>query len=290
MNYYTNIDTVAIKIELEEAEAQKTVMEQFLGFIKERAFFIDYNEYRTGSGMKRGDYSIYLNHTTVATIYTGIYERVVPIGDERKKVLHYYITVKFAGLKRYNEILDTASYKFLMLCCAYLNSQGIIFVTTELDICLDVECNFEQLLALCVKRSPKTCYYGLTEPQTYETTTYLEKIEMNKVDQAVRRAYYYDKSSKEGLPLPLVRFEVKLQSKHFINHRYSIESMMQALDNYFVLYFENVEEKRVLMTQYEENQSIRKRKNVLDEMQRYRLFFDVNVVKQFLEQLYTVRL
>ena len=45
-------------------------------------------------------------------------------------------------------------------------------------------------------------------------------------------------------------------------------------------FFENMEEKRVLMTQYEENQSIRKRKNVLDEMQRYRLFFDVNVVKQ----------
>ena len=291
MNHYTNIDTVAIQVELEDAKTQREVLEQLLQFLRERRYFIKYQEYTIGLGMKRGEHSIYLNNTTVATINTGVYQRVVPIGDERKKVLYYYIAVKFAGLKRYNEILDTTSYDVLMLYCAYFNSEGIPFVPIELDICLDVKCRFEQMLALCAKRSPKTSYCGLAEPQMYVETTYLEKIEVNKVDQSVRRAYYYDKSYKEGLSFPLTRFEVKLQPKYFGKHGYSVESIMQVLDRYYVMYFENMEEKRVLMTQYEENQFERRKKEaVLEEMQQYRLFFDAYAIRAFLNELYTVRL
>ena len=234
------------------------------------------------TNLKR-DYFIYFHSTTIASITTGAFnERVSGTSSYTTK---YYISVKFAGLCRYNEKIDSISYYCLLKTCAFFNTYHIAFKLTELDVCLDVECEFHNLLALCVKKSPKTDYYRPSDMQTYADTTYIEKIPYKKLEKAVLRAYVYNKSLKERLRQKITRFELKLQPKYFSKYRFDMAPIEKALSRYYVMYFKNSLDKNQVVEAYEKYQTFRKREIGRLGLDTYRLYPDITKIQSFLEQL-----
>lgn len=284
MKHTTNIDTIGIQVDCNDAYKQREILDGLLGFtFRQNSIYIEPKDYLIGINTIRREHCIYLNNTTLATINTGIFRTGSYIKNDY--TMKYYISIKFAGLKTYNDILDKAANDYLLRICAYLNTKGITFKLTELDICIDAECAFENILAICTKRSPKTNYYKPTDDQTYTTTTYIEKITKKKLTKAVLRAYTYDKSDKEHLDYPITRFEIKLQPKYFNKYGFSIKSIEKALDRYYVMYFEDTEEKYSKIAAYNGYQTVRKREVKRLKLDEYRLFFDIGYIDNFINKL-----
>jgi hypothetical protein len=259
-------------------------------------------------------YFIYCNGTILATVTTGLFQTVV----NGHKVIKYYMLIKFAGLKTYNEIVDKGSYIGLMKVCAFLNgtkqdrrdryrnNRGLPFKIKELDCCIDVNCNFENVWAICAKRAGKTTYYTTSDTQIYHNTTYIEKIAPNKLSQAVQRAYVYDKQYKESLLQTITRFEVKLQSNYFINHSFEINSIKKALDRYYFMYFDdlNIKNQKIIaysqiemMEQIEKTKPKSKQKKIIRtreikklQLEPYRLYFDIDYIDDFIKTIYSTTL
>lgn len=285
MRHTTTIDTIGIQLDLNDECQQREILDGLFSFIiGTNSFYVEYKDYHVGISTIRREHFIYANNNTIATINTGVFRAGSAVKNDFS--MKYYISIKFAGLKSYNEVLDASSYNFLLMICAYLNKRGIAFKLTELDICIDVECEFEHMLAICTKKSPKTQYYGLDESQIYDTTSYIEKITKKKLNKAVLRAYTYDKSFKEGLDSSITRFEVKLQAKYFNKYGFSIASMAKALDRYYVMYFEDMEEKDSKIEAYNGYQTVRKREISRLGLDNYRLHADIGCIEHF---IYTIQ-
>lgn len=287
MKHSTTIDTIGIQIDCNDAYTQRDILNSLLGFtLNLNSIYLNHKDHLYGINMLRREHYIYSNNTTIATINTGIF-RTGKHKDNTYR-MQYYISIKFAGLKTYNHILDKTSHDYLERVCAYLNTRGMPFKLTELDICIDIKCPFEHVLSICTKKSPKTNYYTLYDTQAYATTSYIENITNKKLTKAVLRAYTYDKSYKEKLPYPMTRFELKLQPKYFNKYGFSITSIENALDRYYVMYFNSEEEKYSIITAYNAYQTVRKREVKKLELNRYRLFADVRFIDNFLKRLLSI--
>jgi len=119
-------------------------------------------------------------------------------------------------------------------------------------------------------------------------TTYIEKIERNKLTKAVLRAYTYDKRHKELLPYDITRFEIKLQAKYFNKHGFSIESIEKTLDRYHVMYFENLLEKYTIMTIYDKYKTVQKREICRLGLEQYRIYADMDYISDFIDLILNV--
>jgi len=191
---------------------------------------------------------------------------------------------------RTKTVLVSDILRFLQQTCAYLNTRQITFKLTGLDISLDLYTKYENVMALCTKKSPKTCYYGANEVQFYDTTSYMERIPEHKLQLAVQRAYLYAKSIKENLFYNITRFEVKLQPKFFNKNRENIISgIMNALDRYHVMYVPNKKEKQYLMDQYDNHAILRYRDIKKLKFDNYRCYSDISVIVGFINNLFTVQ-
>lgn len=219
---------------------------------------------------------------TIAKIHTGFFTTV----KEGKVYPKFYINITFAGLKRYNDIADYVSNDCLMKICAFLNRSAIRYKLTEMDVCIDIECPFEHMMAFCVKKSPKTKYYAFEDRQAYKQTQYIEKISSEKVGSSVLRAYYYDKRAKESLPYYLTRFELKLQNKYFNKYGVSVESIQKALNRYYVLHFKNTFDKYVMMDIYRSQPFIRSKQALKLGFEPYRIYPDIMAIKHYLDQMF----
>lgn len=285
MNYSTMIDTVKLQADFHTALEQRDVLEALLSTISTSGrLHIQQKSHpaNTNNLFFKRDYFIYSHGTTIATITTGAFnERSRTMGYTTK----YYISVKFAGLRRYNKVIDQLSFYCLLKTCAFFNTYNIPFKLTELDACLDVECEFHHLLALCVKKSPKTNYYRPRDMQTYADTTYIEKIPYKKLEKAVLRAYMYDKSRKELLAQKITRFELKLQPKYFHKYGFDIVPIQKALSRYYVMYFKNSPDMSQVIEAYEKYQTFQKREIDRLGLEKYRLNPDIAKIKFFLELL-----
>lgn len=287
MKYKTEIDTIAIQIDCDYTEQQRILLHELLGFtLKLDSLYIGHKDSIYGANMIRREHYIYANNTTLATIKTGAFRT----GNYRldNYEMKYYINIKFAGLKTYNKRIDKVSHDYLLRICAFLNTRGIVFKLTELDVCIDAGCAFENILAICTKKSPKTNYYTLNNPQMYATTTYIEKMTKKKFDKAVLRAYSYDKCKKEKLNYNLTRFEIKLQAKYFSKYGFSLESIEKTLNRYHVMYFSNIGDKEKIATRYSNYKTIRKREIKKLELNKYRLLPDMSYISKFINKLLTV--
>lgn len=285
MNYSTIVDTVKLQADFHTALEQRDILEALLSTLSTTGRLrIQQKNHPTNTNnlVFKRDYFIYSHGTTIATITTGAFnERNHTIGYTTK----YYISVKLAGLCRYNEIIDAMSKYCLLKICAFFNTYAIAFKLTELDVCLDMECEFHHLLALCVKKSPKTDYYRLRDMQTYADTTYIEKIPYKKLEKAVLRAYLYNKSHKERLCQKITRFELKLQPKYFHKYGFDIVPIEKALSRYYVMYFKNSSDMSQVIEAYEKYQTFRKREINRLGLEKYRLNPDIAKIKSFLELL-----
>ncbi|MAD42352.1 MAG: hypothetical protein CL623_08170 [Arcobacter sp.] len=278
MNYTTEIDTIVLQIDFFNLREKKKTEDEILIYLRNIGLYIkeEMNTY-SGYGLM---YTAYLNNSILFRITSGSFNTYTSSGFISKS----YISIKFAGLKTYSLNKDRRSFHHLINLCSFCNSRNILFKITELDICIDVRCLFKNMLAMCVKKSPKTKYYDIGEEQKFSgQTTYIEKFKTKKKsDTAVLRSYLYDKSHKEDLDFPLTRFELKLQPKFFNKYDFNINSIEKALDRYYLMYFNDVKLKNSKVNAYNNYSVFRKREIKRQKLDNFRLTPDLNYIQYFL--------
>ncbi len=290
MTYLTTIDTVTLQIDLVEEERRNSMLEEMLALLHANNLYVGHKDHPIGlhSNFFIREYQAYSNNVVIASIRAGSYSIKNPLTS--MVVTTYYITMEFAGLSSYHELLNTVTRGVLLKLVAYCNSRNITFKLTGCDIAIDMFTKFDNVLALCTKKSPKTAYWIAGELQFYDTTTYIENIPYSKLEQAVQRAYLYDKALKDGLAYPLTRFEVKLQPKFFNKNKENIIlGIANALDKYHVMYVPNKRDKQYLIEQYNANHKLGQRGIKKLGLDKYRCHPDITAVVAFINQLFTVQ-
>jgi len=290
MKYQTTIDTVAMQIDLVNIETRDMILQDILSLLNSSGMHVISHDYPVSvhSNFLIREYQAVANKVVVASVRSGSYSYKNIL--EQRTITTYYIALEFAGLVRYNNKLDILAKNTLLTVCAYLNTRHIPFKITGLDIALDLFTDYSKVLALCTKKSPTTAYYGANETQVFGSTTYIEKIPQNKQDNAMQKAYFYDKAIKENLDYKLTRFEVKLQSLFFTKNRPNIfAALMKALNKYHVMYVPKAKEKQKMMDEYDSCSIMRQRDIKRIGFDKYRCFFDMATIVGFINQLYTVQ-
>lgn len=229
-------------------------------------------------------HEVYTAGTKILELKSGSYLGM-DYNKNKKRVPIYYITIEFAGLKRYDEKIDAISLACLKRVCAYLNSNSIGFFYTGMDICVDMFIPFNLTYAFCNSKSPMVRYYKVDEKQPYRTTHYIEKYNHTH-NQVMKRAYLYDKRVKENnIDFNITRFELKLQSKFFNIHDYK----GTILDKYHILCFETQQEKNLALSLYKDYEDVIRRRDLhklgLDD---FRVYPDVKQINKFLFSLYEI--
>lgn len=289
MKYLTTIDTVSLQIDSHDEVTRNFIADGILRLLQTNKLYIAQKDYPINlhSNFFIREYDIYYHNVVLVSIRMGSFSMKNTLNNI---VTTYYIAIEFAGLKRYHEQLDTISNNTLLSICAYLNSRNIFYKLTGLDISIDLHTKFENVLALCTKRSPKTSYYTAHEAQYYETTQYIEKIPNGYKDEVVQRSYLYDKSLKENLPYALTRFELKLQQKFFNNYRDTLMySIFKVFEKYHVMYVPVKKERQYLMEQYDNHAILRDRDIKRIGFDNHRCYVDITVVNSFIVRMFSVK-
>ena len=281
MYYTTVIDTIAIQLNLgTDDDRQRTILKELLDYIQ-RMFnsYIHQVKYMAGFD-RRIEHMIYCNGRTVVSFKTGYSHG------------NYFITIKFAGLKTYDALVDQMSSNYLWVVVAYINTARYGWNLAELDIAIDIpHVNFENLSAVCTNHTAGTKYHTLDDIQRYHgQTTYIERFDTKEaIYTAIKRAYLYDKTVKEQmehnniLGFDLQRFEIKLNSSYFNKYGFDIGRIQDTLSMYHLMYFNTVEEKNALIDRYNSYKGgVRKRE--IDRMgfNHYRLYHDMDTVDNFI--------
>lgn len=284
MKHTTVIDTVGIQINCNAHNIQVETVKGLLSFIDDiESLHIHYKDYPRNIATTMTTRVYFINHKrrTVAKISTNTYTN--------KNTMYqtvYYIKVKFAGLQSYSDISDKASKEFLYGMCDYLNRRKIEFKLTELDIAIDIPCDFKQMMVICTKKAPRTLYYEHFKAQAYARTFYVERLNKVQFKRATRRAYIYDKGYKEKLGKPLSRFELKLQSLFFRNKTDLLKAIEKTLDKYHVLYFKNRDKAKTILRGYYTSRGTARERIKKSGLGRYRLEPDIKVIEDFLKQIH----
>ncbi len=282
MTYSTEIDTVSLQIDCKSIEEQQNIT-----FSISRAIE-DYNKVFIKDNIYTKEREIFFKRNKIATIRLGM-NPIKNLFTGRIEI-NYYIVVSFAGLKRYNDILDNFSHKCVLTTCRFLNTFNIGYKFIEFDICLDIFSNIDNVLAVCTTKLPRTEYYFANHSFYNGNTVYIEKINNNRLSFNSQRAYLYNKSNKEKLLYPLTRFEVKLQKLFFLNNEFDADLMVSAFNRYTVMYFEDINEKNTIVNKY--NAYTRVSKREIDKLclNKYKLPLDVIKIWKFINTLRSCRL
>jgi hypothetical protein len=276
IEFETNIDTVAIQLDFDNHEKQRDMLDNLWQFI------IDKRLGRLDSGRdnhfkKFREYQILYGGSKIATIHTGYTSK------KNSKAL-YYIHIRFAGLKSFNENADDASYHVLMEICAYLNTEKVLFRFVELDIALDIFCEFENIVAGCIRPARNVRYNPLGYRQYFNgvPTMYIEELEdAGRRKNAYMRSYLYDKRAKEGLHFDVTRWELKLQNRYFLSNGFNMYSIEKALGKYEIAYFNEALDPSTV-AQYD---------NFKELSQAYsyrRISPDIEVIEEFIDTIQNV--
>ena len=285
--YDTTIDTVKLQLDLPTSEQQHYVLTKLIDYVS-KYYFVKYTDFvNEMTGQVNRTYYVYYNNTYICSLYSGIYKTY----DKNKIPIYtYYISMKLAGLKRYKNDIDNASNDCLLRLCAFLNSNYLIFKITQLDIAIDVYAPFDNVVAVCTKRTPNTNYFSLLEQQIFEQTRYIENIAYEKLNKVSKYAYVYDKAYKEGLTINLTRFELSLKPRFFIKHDVDINIIANALDRYHIMYFPTIQEKQSRIDAYESYPNLRYRDIKKVGFEAYRLYPNLIYINNFLEQMHNINL
>lgn len=281
----TNIDTVAFQMDFEKAEDQRRKLTLLCQWVTIRGLGKLEQDKSSKFIIK---YEVFFAGTVIFTIHSGFTSKADGLTGEKGL---YYIRIRFAGLKSHKQRQDEASFNALMTICAFLNTTRSKFRMVELDVAIDTFCNFDNILAICVNKSGKTTYNEIGHKQYYKCvpTTYIEKYRnSNESDNAVVRSYLYDKSEKNGLiGTSITRFELKLQNRFFLQYGFNTQSIINAMNKYYVMYFESAEQKSQYCSVLK-NFRITQDEIEIFGLNRFRLYLDGNVVKEFIRQIESV--
>lgn len=276
MRYKIGIDTVSIQIDCRSKEEQ-----QRINFIMSRAI-VEYN--RVYLKHNNSECEILSKGNKIGVIRSGtnpIYNKL-----KNQKETNYYIAVCFAGIKRYNNLLDILSLYCLLTIFGILNTINVNYKFTELDLYIDIDTLMQNVLALCTTKLSKTKYHSADKSFYNGDTVYIEEIAKDRLTYNSQRAYVYDKTKKEKLLFPITRFELKLQKPFFLSNDLSDSTVIaKALDRYTVMYFENSIEKNIIINKFNNHDRIRKRDIDKMGLNRYIIKPDVMKIWDFLKYL-----
>lgn len=287
INHKTEIDTVALQLDFNNAKEQRAKLSLLCQWI---------------TGRELGKLKADMNSSTQVIKYNLLYGRrkllTVHSGATKIKskfngnmVTQYYIRIRFAGLKSYNKLFDVTSYNCLMTICGWLNTTRANYRFVELDVAIDVNCRFENMLIVCVNKSSRVLYHKVGDVQYYNgvPTSYIENYSnKDQLKNAVLRAYLYNKSAKEELDFAVIRFEMKLQNRFFLRNKFEIESIINAFDKYYVMYFENARDKFNKISEYNKYMIVTSREIYKLRFEDYRLYPNLDVVAEFIKQVQSV--
>lgn len=288
VKYETNIDNIALQIDSNNQIEQRDKFSLLQYCIRNNR--LGSLEKDTNSLLQINKYNLLSSGRKIFTIHSGS----TRIKDELTGLLvnQYYTRIRFAGLKSYNKKQDNASSYALMTICAWLNTTGTKYRLVELDVAIDVNCGFDNILAVCVDTSPKTNYHEAGYKQYFEgaPTSYIEKYSnKEEAKNAVVRAYLYDKSKKEELlNTTITRFELKLQNRFFLRNDFTVESIVTALDKYYLMYFNSMEEKELRIRIYNYSNKIINKELYRLGVERYRVYPNPDVIKEFIRKIKSV--
>lgn len=282
----THIDTVAVQMDFEKAEDQRRKLSLLCQWVTIRELGKLEQDESSKIIIK---YDVYFGGTIIFTIHSGFTSTADGLTGELEGL--YYIRIRFAGLKSHIQRNDEASFNALMTICAFLNTTRTKYRMVELDVAIDVLfCSFDNILAICVNKSGKTTYNEIGHKQYYKgiPTSYIEKyVNEQEANDAVVRSYVYDKSSKEGLGSKITRFELKLQNRFFLRYGFNTQSIINAMNKYYVMYFESIPKKNQYIRILNNFRSISKDMEIFG-LDSFRLFADENVIKGFIRQVESV--
>lgn len=281
----THIDTVAVQMDFEKAEDQRNKLSLLNLWITTRGLGKLEQDKSSKFIIK---YDVYFGGTIIFTIHSGFTSKADSITGEKGL---YYIRIRFAGLKSYIQRQDEASFNALLTICAWLNTTRTKYRMVELDVAIDTHCSFDNILAICVNKSGKTTYNEIGHKQYYKgiPTTYIEKYgNEQEANDAVVRSYVYDKSFKEGLiSSKITRFELKLQNRFFLRYGFNTQSIINAMNKYYVMYFEYVKMKNQYIDLFNNFKITPKNIEILG-LSKYRLHVNENIIKEFIRQVESV--
>jgi len=272
------IDTLKIQVEFYNSIDQQIVTNDICSALQTSYPFL----YRTDAiSHYINTHNFYTAGRKILEITTGCYTV--------NKITIYYITIEVAGLKSYDDKMDSIYHNCLIRAVAYLNTNGLEFFYTGIDVAVDMSCSYEYVYAFCNKKAPRISYYKVDDHQPYLTTHYIERYNHTH-NHVMKRAQYYDKTMKEKhLKYAVTRFELKLQTRFFSRNEYDYGMLDVELDRYHILCFPTLREKDVALTLYKANEkSIRRRDLHKLGLDKYRIVPDTGGVEYFLMELYNM--
>ena len=270
----TYIDTLSIRCVCDNKRQRDSLFNALIYDINERNIVaMKYNTERSSKYYQITE--LLLGNTKLASIDRGYYANP-------KAIVHpdyYYININFYGLKRYNTKKDKASLYLVRTITAFLNTYHIDFQLTELDIAMDVESKMDNILAVCISRSPNVNYYQLGDTdqdknviQENRGTYYMENFQsLKQKKNAMSRAYLYDKREKElskygrDIGFEITRYEVKLQKRWFVKNEFGIMPIYKALQKYAILEFKDINQKEQLIKKLNNVKKSRQRRKLIDD-------------------------
>lgn len=243
IKYNTEIDSAALHIYCNDKEQQHGIMEQL------KSWIVSTKQVNIKFDSKIKKYKLLRSRTVISTITQSVTHS------------NFYIRIRFAGLKRYNDSLDNVSYNLFISICAFLNTTKYPYRLSELDIAIDFFCPFENILIVNTNKKANVVYNPLGYVQYFKgvPTSYIEHYpHIQQRKNAVSRAYLYDKSQKDNIPYTVTRFEVKLQNRYFLKNNFDLPSIANAVNNYTVLHFDNTNLKEYVIYEYNQYKSLRR--------------------------------
>lgn len=275
MKTETSVDTIALQCNFDNEESCKIAKAEIANRLEHNKLY------------SNDDTLFCYNYKTVATIGKGSFSYLTKENDKVNKV--WYLSIKLAGLKRYQPLLDRVSRDSLLLIVSYLNTKKIIFEITQLDVALNIFTKFDNILVLCTKKHATTKYWKANEEQPFSTTRYIEKFKNSKHKaSAVLHACLYDKTEKEKLGYRLTRFEVSFQKKFFKKDGVNIGKIYKELLRYHILYLSNSKIKQEIILKYDNLDVIRKREVKSLKLDQYRLTINIDYLHKFILEIYEV--
>lgn len=280
LDYHTGLDKLGSKIECDDKLEQREILFELFEYITSKYKSVYIEKIETLSLNK---YFVYHNKKTIFGIVTGCYKKKNP--KISGYYLQYYINITFSGLRRYDEKLDELTKNVLYSVYAFLHTKNIEYTNNAADIYLDIKAPFENIVSLCIKKAPSVKYNKPNEEQEKININYVEKVSPTNYNKTALRGYWYNKGKRAKLKYNLTRFELKLQPKYFYRYGFSLEAMEKALDRYYVLFFQNIEEKRQKIDKYNNYKYVAKREQKKLEFDKYKLKIDITAITKFLNWL-----
>lgn len=242
------------------------------------------------------------SNTTIASIIKSTYST---INDKLQNINNYYISFSFQGLVRFQKNLDDRSKLLLQYVTAYLNTKKLPFIITQLDISTDIKCPLENLLAVCVNRKSRKKYHPLgtyddngNKIQKNEGTYEVEKFESKeKRNNVMKLAYLYDKRRKEimkayyDVGYEVSRFEMKCQSRFFLDKEVSVRTFLQELKDYKLFYFKDMIKKEEFIKRYNKSNNNKHRNQLIADLSMVspEIVTNMKNIEEFLRMIDTIR-